>query len=227
MPPLLEAVALTKSYRDAGGTRKIFEGVDLILQTNSIASLTGPSGSGKSTLLNIFGLLDRPTGGRLSIRGLDTANWSRTRLNHFRSRELGFVFQRHLLLPEFSLLENVTLPLLRSEGDAKNLKAKGLEILRRFGLEHRSRARPSQLSGGEAQRGAICRAMVHRPALLLLDEPTGNLDPELGLSVMKDVFAFCREQNSACLLVTHNPQLAGLTDERHEMQKLTLARTSA
>lgn len=223
-PPLLEVRGLCKSYEDRSGPLTVLSGLSFRLDCGGIMSLTGPSGSGKSTLLHIIGLLDDPGSGEVLYMGENTASWPRRRRDEYRAVELGFVFQNHLLLPEFSLLENVTLPLARREGRGGGLMEKGLAMLERLSLASRAHARPAELSGGERQRGAIARAMLHGPRLLLLDEPTGNLDPGVGREIMESVIGLCRSEKRGAILVTHNRELAALADESCELREHRLRR---
>ena len=174
------------------------------LQEGEFAALIGPSGSGKSTLLNIIGLLERPTGGRLSIGGRDTAHLSEAEITQLRGRSIGFVFQFHHLLPAFTALENVMMPTIIARGAADDeAEATALALLDAVGLKAHAHKKPSQLSGGQQQRVAIARALGLKPRLILADEPTGNLDTHTA----DDIFALLREFNRqtrcACLIVTH------------------------
>lgn len=214
---LLEVCDLAKRYQDGHETHTIFEKLNFTLNSSSHAALVGPSGSGKSTLLNLIALLDRPTEGRIVFDGTDTGKISPAKREKLRKTEFGFVFQNHLLLPEFSLLENVMMPLLITGFSRSGAKSRANELLERLELSHRANAKPGKLSGGESQRGAICRALAKKPKLLLMDEPTGNLDPELAGKVMEGVLELAGEYGSSCLVVTHNMELANSLPEVYEL----------
>ena len=212
--PVIELAGITKAYNTGTPVEiEILHGIDLRLAEGEFAALIGPSGSGKSTLLNIIGLLERPTGGRLSIGGRDTARLSEAEITQLRGRSIGFVFQFHHLLPAFSALENVIMPGLIARGavDA-GAEAGALELLDAVGLKAHAHKKPVELSGGQQQRVAIARALSLRPRLILADEPTGNLDTHSA----DDIFALLREFNRnngcACLIVTHDPRLAARCD---------------
>ena len=215
----LKAEGLGKTYPGPHGPVGVLKGIDLAIHRGESVSLTGPSGSGKSTLLNILGLLTKPSEGSLHLDGQSIDYSSSAQLQGLRAEKIGFVFQKHLLLPELSLLENVCLPLARSEGWKKSTLERGQHWLQQLGLSARAQARPHQLSGGEAQRGAIARALIRNPPLLLLDEPTGNLDPEMSLDLIHILLELCRSQSITCVLVTHNLQLAGLTQRRLDLAR--------
>lgn len=221
--PLLRTEGIRKTYTEKSGQpHAVLNDISLSFECGSSLSLTGPSGSGKSTLLNIVGLLDRPTSGTLFYHDQPVSTWSVAQRESFRAEKMGFVFQRHLLLPEFSLLENVTLPLARVSGWNSRIRTAGMEMLEWMSIDHRAHAKPAHLSGGEMQRGAICRALIHHPQLLLLDEPTGNLDPELGHTIMTQLLERLKEQKVSCILVTHNPDFAALTEQHYTLQHHTL-----
>lgn len=216
---LLKTEGLVKSYPEGGKLTCVLDQVSFELEAGKTMCLTGPSGSGKSTLLQIVGLLDRQSSGDLFF-GDDKANeWKRSKRENFRATSIGFVFQKHLLLPEFTLLENVALPLARTQGWKKEVYEKAENLLQKMGILERKKAYPKQLSGGEMQRGAICRAMIHNPKLILMDEPTGNLDPTIGEQVMRDVFTWIKEEGASCILVTHNLELTRLTDIHYRINQ--------
>lgn len=204
---VLKLEQLTKSYEQAGGALPVLHGVDMELKAGEIVALMGPSGSGKSTLLHCIGLLDRPSGGKIALDGQDVTAVSEVERTALRRRKLGFVYQFHHLLPEFTAEENVKMPLFINGMD-KDVKAP----LERLGLGHRLDHRPARLSGGEQQRVAIARALIHQPSLLLADEPTGNLDPETAETVFQILLQAAREQGTAALIATHNPDLARRMD---------------
>ncbi len=199
---------LAKAYSDGAVRREVLRSVDLELARGETVAIVGPSGSGKTTLLNILGALDRADSGAVLVDGTDLCSSSPRELAGFRNRSLGFVFQFHQLLPDFSALENVTMP-GRIAGRAKaGLEREALGLLERVGLADRCDDLPQQLSGGERQRVAICRALVLEPPVLLADEPTGNLDQASGDQVL-DLLNALRERNGTTMvLVTHNPQVA-------------------
>ena len=225
VPPLLEVSDLSKTYPSVGKEQVVLDALNMQIHRSEISSLMGQSGSGKSTLLNLIGLLDRPTKGSILYQGESVDSWNKKQQERYRAKELGFVFQRHLLLPEFSLLENVSMPLSFQRQSEYDAKEKVMALLKRMKVDHRAHALPKELSGGESQRGAICRALIHNPSLLLMDEPTGNLDPVLGLEVMEDVLQHCYEHEMSCLVVTHNKDLAKMTEikffmENHKVERL-------
>jgi lipoprotein-releasing system ATP-binding protein len=206
--PVLELRAVRKSYGE-GVVTEVLHGIDLRLGRGEFAALIGPSGSGKSTLLNQIGLLDRPTSGSVFVQGQDTGRLSDDALTHLRSRTLGFVFQFHHLIGALSAEQNLMLPVALCEGGFKpEHRERAAAALAQVGLGDRALARPDQLSGGQQQRVAIARALIHRPDLVLADEPTGNLDSKTA----DDVFNLLREFNqrlgTTFLIVTHDPKLA-------------------
>jgi lipoprotein-releasing system ATP-binding protein len=216
---VLELADVHKSYGTGTALEiEILHGIDLQLQRGEFAALIGPSGSGKSTLLNLIGLLDRPTGGQLAIDGQATTTLDDGDLTRLRGRRIGFVFQHHLLIPAFTALENVMMPMLVDRGrpDAE-MRQRAATLLEQVGLGERMDNPASQLSGGQQQRVAIARALVMQPALVLADEPTGNLDTHSA----DDVFALMRDINVArqttFLIVTHDPRLAARCDRRIEL----------
>lgn len=210
----LVARGIAKAYPGPDGEQEVLHHVDLEMELGESISLTGPSGSGKSTLLQILGLLCKPDRGELNLFGHDVT-WNRSRqLESLRADVIGFVFQRHLLLPELNLLENVCLPLARSQGWGAEVMKKGLDWLDSLKISHRRSALPHQLSGGEAQKGAIARAMISSPSLLLMDEPTGNLDPGFSLVFFEELLKIALDHRSALFVVTHNTDLASMTGRR-------------
>lgn len=215
---VLQLQELTKSYQQAGETLPVLHGVDLDLKSGEIVALMGPSGSGKSTLLHCIGLLDTPSGGNIMLDGQDVTRADEKTRTLLRRDKLGFVYQFHHLLPEFSALENVEMP-LRLTGGAGDARG----ALERLGLGHRLDHRPARLSGGEQQRVAIARALIHKPCLLLADEPTGNLDPETAENVFNILLQAVREQGTAALIATHNPDLAARMDRVLRLEKGLIA----
>ncbi len=202
------ARGLRKSYRDGSRTTEVLRGVDLTVAAGEMVAVVGQSGSGKSTLLNLLGALDRPDAGAVSVAGAQLGGLSRRELADFRNRTLGFVFQFHQLLPDFSALENVMMPGRIAGRPAAALRAHALELLSEVGLAERAQAFPNQLSGGERQRVALCRAVSLRPPLLLADEPTGNLDAESGGVVLDVLVGLRAKLGITSILVTHNQAVA-------------------
>jgi putative ABC transport system ATP-binding protein len=203
---------VTKVYATSRVEVHALRGVDLEVAPGELVAITGPSGSGKSTLLHVAGALDLPTGGALTILGEDLRAMSDDRLAAFRRRRLGFVFQFFNLLPTLSASENAALPLLLEGVGRREALAKGAALLERVGLGDRLDHRPDELSGGQQQRVALARALVAEPALLLADEPTGNLDSEAGARVLDLLEAARRERGLTIVLVTHDPGVAARAD---------------
>ena len=192
---------------------RALDDISLVLERGEFVALIGRSGSGKSTLLNLLGLLDRPTAGRVWVGGVDTTDLKDAALTALRARQIGFVFQFHHLLPAFSALENVMLPEWGDLGVVSgDLRKRALEALHDVGLDHRIHHAPTQLSGGEAQRVAVARALCRRPPLILADEPTGNLDTASADSVFELFRNFNRRLQTTCLIVTHDPRIAARCD---------------
>ncbi len=204
---LLNLTGVWKTY-DAGDLAvHALRGVDLVVERGEYVAIMGPSGSGKSTLMHIIGCLDTPTKGSYRLAGEEVANLSAGRLAELRNRFIGFVFQAFNLLPRASVMRNVELPLLYGGMGREERLARAREILTRVGLADRGHSRPSQLSGGQRQRAAIARALVANPALLLADEPTGNLDQTTGAEVMQ-LFDELNQASQTVILVTHDPMVA-------------------
>lgn len=210
--PVLQLRQVRKSYPGAVST-EVLHGIDLRIDRGEFVALVGPSGSGKSTLLNILGLLDRPSSGTVEILGQDCTGLDDAGLTRLRGRSLGFVFQFHHLLPAFTAEENVYLPLLADIGHFEPaMRSRARELLARIGLEGFETRLATHLSGGQQQRVAIVRALVMNPALVLADEPTGNLDQASGQQAFELMRRFNRESGTAFLLVTHEPGLAQRCD---------------
>ena len=197
-----------KEFRDADRRLEVLSGVDLHVRSGETLAIVGASGSGKTTLLQILGGLDRPSGGRVRIAGQDMASLSEAQRGTLRNRALGFVYQFHHLLPEFSALENVAMPLLVRRVPVADARKQSTELLARVGLAERLTHRPAQLSGGERQRAAVARALVTRPQVVLADEPTGNLDGANAQSVFELMLELNRELGTSLVLVTHAPEIA-------------------
>lgn len=204
---LLYMKNITKSYLVEGRKIEVLKGVDLSLNQGDRVSLTGKSGSGKSTLLNIIGTLEHPDSGEMRLKNENPRNLSDRRLSNFRNREIGIVFQFHHLLPEFTALENVAIPLMLTTPKKKALE-KAASLLERVDLAERLNHKPAELSGGEQQRVAIARALATEPSLLLMDEPTGNLDNETGKMIIALILSVADERNLTTLFVSHNKDFA-------------------
>jgi lipoprotein-releasing system ATP-binding protein len=218
----LVVTGLTKQFPSAAGTLEILRGVDLEIHRGEAVVITGPSGSGKSTLLYILGTLDRPTSGKIRVLGSDPFAGSEAELARYRNQNVGFVFQEHHLLPQCSVLENVLIPTLAARGAGAAEEQRARTLLGRVGLGERLAHRPAQLSGGERQRAAVCRALINQPALLLADEPTGNLDRRTAESVGSLLLDIAREQNALLVCVTHSAELASRFPKRYELMDGTL-----
>lgn len=211
---MLEASGIEKSY----GALKVLKGVDLSVRSGEVVSIVGASGAGKSTLLHMLGTLDTPDKGRISIKGTDVFTQNPSELASFRNRHIGFVFQFHNLLPEFSALENVMIPGLLSGRGEVEIRDKGTQLLRELGLQERIHHKPSELSGGEQQRTAVARALINSPDLILADEPSGNLDSK-NAKELHDLFFSLREKmRQTFIIVTHNQEFANMADRKLEMR---------
>ena len=212
MTPVLELRGVRRIFRQAGTELRVLNGVDLVLRAGEIVALVGPSGAGKSTMLHIAGLLERPDGGAVLIGGEDCGSLSDDRRTMLRRAEIGFVYQFHHLLPEFSALENVMLPQMIAAVPRRQAREKAAGLLDRVGLAPRAGHRPARLSGGEQQRVAIARALANNPKILLGDEPTGNLDQATGESVLETLLDLVRDTGLSALIATHNLDLARRLD---------------
>ncbi len=209
----VEIKNLSRSYRRADRTIEVLRNLSTILPSGSFTALTGPSGAGKSTLLHLLGTLDRPTEGTILYDGRSVLDSSDRDLAAFRNARIGFIFQFHHLLPEFTALENVLMPTWIA-GRQKEALDRAIHLLREVGLEKRFGHKPAELSGGEQQRVAVARALIMEPALLLADEPTGNLDSHTSLEVFSLLRSLSERQAMTCLVATHNEVLARMAD-RH------------
>ena len=210
--PVLSLRGLVRTFKSGDKDLHVLKGVDLDIYPGEIVGLIGPSGSGKSSLLHAAGLLERPTGGTVSLGGVEVSKLKEKQRTRLRLAHIGFVYQFHHLLPELSALDNVGLPNLiagKTQGEAR---ARAADLLTRLGLQDRMEHQPAQMSGGEQQRVAIARALANNPRLLLADEPTGNLDPTTSGTVFQSLFDLARIQGVACLIATHNMELAGFMD---------------
>jgi lipoprotein-releasing system ATP-binding protein len=207
---MLKANSIFKSY----GQLKILKGVDLEVKKGEIVTIVGASGAGKSSLLNILGTLDKPDSGRVSIGNTDINKLSSKELSAFRNSKIGFVFQFHHLLVEFTAIENVCIPALIAGDTRAAAEKKALKLLTRLGLQERINHKPSQLSGGEQQRVAVARALINSPALIFADEPSGNLD-STNANELHHLFSDLRDEfNQTFVIVTHNEHLAELSDRK-------------
>lgn len=214
----LKLEAVRRSFTQGKDVLHVLNGAALAIRPGEIVALVGPSGAGKSTLLHIAGLLERPDEGEVWLAGEACSKLGDDRRTQLRRSHLGFVYQYHHLLPEFSAIENVILPQMIS-GKAKAVaRARSLDLLERMGLKARAEHRPGQLSGGEQQRVAICRALANDPKVLLADEPTGNLDPHTAEGVFNELIGLVRSSGVAALIATHNPDLARRMDRVIRMQ---------
>jgi lipoprotein-releasing system ATP-binding protein len=206
---MLKAINICKSY----GKLKILDNVSIEVGSNKLVCLVGPSGAGKTTFLQILGTLDKADSGEIWIDGERVDQYSQEKLAALRNVKLGFVFQFHMLLPEFTALENVAIPAMIGGKSKKEALKKSQEILEFMGLQDRLHHKPSELSGGEQQRTALARALINNPPIILADEPTGNLDEENAGKIHEYFVRLKNEWNKTIVIVTHNPQLAHLADE--------------
>lgn len=210
--PVVELKRLTRSFEQGGVRIDVLRGVDLAIMPGEIVALLGPSGSGKSTMLQAVGLLEGGFGGEIVIAGHSAEKSDANARTTLRRDFLGFVYQFHHLLPDFNALENVVLPQLVANKPREEAEARAAQLLTALGLGHRMDHRPSQLSGGEQQRVAVARGLANRPALVLADEPTGNLDEVTSDKVLEQFLALVRGEGSAALIATHNERLAARMD---------------
>ena len=205
---ILKAENIHKSYDDLS----ILKGIDLEINQNEIVSIIGASGAGKTTLLQILGTLDKPSEGSLNIAGTNPFTLNEKELSSFRNSALGFIFQFHQLLPEFTACENIMLPALIKGINKKEAKEQALELLMNVGLEDRAKHKPSELSGGEQQRVAVCRALINKPKIIFGDEPSGNLDTQSSRDLHELFFKLRDDFNQTFVLVTHNKELSAMAD---------------
>ncbi|MFW8593484.1 ABC transporter ATP-binding protein [Cribrihabitans neustonicus] len=215
----LELDGITKSYlRGTPGEVEVLRGADLALQAGEVVALVAPSGAGKSTLLHIAGLLDTPDAGSVRVAGEDVGSRGDRRRTRVRRQEVGFVYQFHHLLPEFTAAENIILPQLANGASQKSAAARAEDLLARVGLAARAGHRPAALSGGEQQRVAFCRALANAPRILLADEPTGNLDPATSDQVFAALMELVRGTGLSALIATHNLELAARMDRQLRLE---------
>lgn len=205
---MIRASGIIKSY----GNLQVLKGVDVHIQKGEVISIVGASGAGKSTLLQILGTLDRPDAGSVSFEDQLITSMSSRRLAQFRNKHIGFIFQFHNLLPEFTALENVCIPAFIAKTDAKEAQERALELLHFLGLGNRAHHKPSELSGGEQQRVAVARALMNKPDVILADEPSGNLDSKNARELHQLFFTLREKYNQTFVIVTHNDELAALAD---------------
>jgi lipoprotein-releasing system ATP-binding protein len=213
-----ETMISVKNVEKSYESLKVLRGVDLDIAQGEIVAIVGKSGAGKSTLLHILGTLDRADKGQVVINGKDISKLKNSQLAEFRNKNLGFIFQFHHLLPEFSALENVTMPALISGGNEAKAKKRAAELLDYLGLSARLTHKPTELSGGEAQRVAVARALMNNPAVVFADEPTGNLDSASSKDLHELLFKLRNDFKQTFVIVTHNDELAHLSDRILTMQ---------
>jgi lipoprotein-releasing system ATP-binding protein len=217
--PVVQLSGLTKSFEQGGVRIDVLRGIDLAVQPGEIVALLGPSGSGKSTMLQAIGLLEGGFGGRIDIAGVDATSLDGDARTTLRRDKIGFVYQFHHLLPDFTALENVVIPQLVANKSNAEAQDRASDLLGALGLAERLGHRPSQLSGGEQQRVAVARALANRPALVLADEPTGNLDEKTADTVLGQFLELVRGQGSAALVATHNERLAKAMDRVYRLHE--------
>lgn len=215
---MIEAVNLTKSFKMADLELTVLKGINLMIARGEILAIVGASGAGKSTLLHILGTLDRPTSGTVLFEGQDLFQLSDQKQAEFRNRRIGFVFQFHHLLPEFTALENVCLPAYIQNRSARDVHAEAMSLLKDVGLDHRINHKPGELSGGEQQRVAVARALIQQPNLVLADEPTGNLDTHTGDALFNLMRTLNRARGITFVIVTHNEKLSAQADRIIHME---------
>lgn len=211
--PIIQCHQLAKSYLDGKTTVNVLNGIDFSVEPGDRISIVGPSGSGKSTFLHLLGGLDNPSKGQVCINGLDWQSMNEKTRCMMRNKHLGFVYQFHHLLPEFTALENVAMPLLLSGQSPASAEKQASEMLGEVGLSNRVTHKPSQLSGGERQRVAIARALIHQPQCVFADEPTGNLDQSTAAKIFELMLHLNTQYQTALVIVTHDLQLAGRLDK--------------
>jgi lipoprotein-releasing system ATP-binding protein len=223
--PALQLVSLEQVFFQGGRSLHVLRGASAEIYEGEAVALVGPSGSGKSSLLHITGLLEKPGRGSVLLNGIDCSTFSDGERTKARRSQIGFVYQFHNLLPEFSALENVMMPQLLAGAKKRHAKDRAMALLANFGLQERAGHRPSELSGGEQQRVAIARAVANSPSVLLADEPTGNLDPQTAERVFEELVYFIKSSGVAALIATHNFDLAGRMDRVLQLDEGLLVET--
>ena len=211
---LLNAINISKSY----GNLAILKSLDIQINASEIIAIVGASGAGKSTLLHLLGTLDKPDTGNIIFNNHDLSKLNDTALSEFRNKNMGFIFQFHHLLPEFTALENVCIPAYIAKENKSTAEARGLALLKQLGLEARAQHKPSELSGGEQQRVAIARALINNPSVIFADEPTGNLDSTNAKEINELFLKLRNEMGIAIVIVTHNAELASIADRKLTMK---------
>ena len=211
---LLNAINISKSY----GNLAILKSLDIQINASEIIAIVGASGAGKSTLLHLLGTLDKPDTGNIIFNNHDLSKLNDTALSEFRNKNMGFIFQFHHLLPEFTALENVCIPAYIAKENKSTAEARGLALLKQLGLEARAQHKPSELSGGEQQRVAIARALINNPSVIFADEPTGNLDSTNAKEINELFLKLRNEMGIAIVIVTHNAELARIADRKLTMK---------
>lgn len=211
---MIDIKNITKSF----GSLEVLKGINLHIEKGEVVSIVGPSGAGKTTLLQIIGTLDKPDSGSVCIDGIDTTKLSQKKLADFRNRHIGFVFQFHQLLPEFTALENIMIPAYIAGTNNKAAKQRAEELLQFMGLSDRAKHKPNELSGGEKQRVAVARALVNNPAVILADEPSGSLDSKNKEELHQLFFDLRDKFGQTFVIVTHDEQLASITDRTIHMR---------
>jgi lipoprotein-releasing system ATP-binding protein len=224
MSSLVEVQNLHKSYRSGSQKLAVLSGLYLSIEAGEMVAITGASGSGKSTLLHLLGGMDHADQGSIRISGREISKLDPLDIARFRNRSIGFVFQFHHLLPEFTAMENIMMPLLLRNADRRDAEKKAGELLADVGLQERGQHRPGELSGGEQQRVALARALIGTPNLLLADEPTGNLDPQTGQGIEKLFQALHKRYTLTSVLVTHNEKLARMCSRTYHLENGQLVR---
>ncbi len=226
--PILQVKGLSKAYAGAGGgPLQVLSGLDLDVSRGEFVAITGESGCGKSTLLHVLGALDRPDDGKILVDGADVFAHDDEALSTFRNRQIGFVFQFHHLLPEFTAEENVMMPALVGGQRPADARSRALELLEQVGLSDRADHRPGELSGGEKQRVAIVRALMNRPDIVLADEPTGNLDENTADTLHRELLRLSREMGQTFIVVTHNREFAEMADREMLLEQGELKNPAA
>jgi lipoprotein-releasing system ATP-binding protein len=211
---MLIAQNITKSY----GELAILKGVNLHVEKSEIVSIVGSSGAGKTTLLQILGTLDKPDGGEILLKGISPFALNQSAIAAFRNKHIGFIFQFHQLLPEFTAIENVMIPGMIAGTNKKQLQERAQMLLSKLSIDHRKNHKPSELSGGEQQRIAVCRALINEPSVVLADEPSGNLDTKNAKELHELFFKLREEFHQTFVIVTHNEDLANMADRKLTMK---------